>query len=84
MSSQSLFGRSWNRESLGSTLVGWGLGTMSVRGQTEKSGAFNREVGFTPNSGRGLTPRKLTLCATFGLMHRSRPDNPATALLSFP
>jgi len=25
--------------------------------------ARNREVGFTPNSGRGLTLRKLTLCA---------------------
>ena len=28
--------------------------------------AFNREVGFTPNSGRGLTLRKLTLCAKIG------------------
>jgi hypothetical protein len=25
---------------------------------------FNRQVGFTPNSGHGLVPRKLTLCAT--------------------
>jgi hypothetical protein len=25
--------------------------------------AFNRQVGFTPNSGHGLAPRKLTLCA---------------------
>ena len=32
-------------------------------GQTGEVRAFNREVGFTPNSGRGLTLRKLTLCA---------------------
>ena len=25
--------------------------------------AFNRQVGFTPSSGHGLAPRKLTLCA---------------------
>jgi hypothetical protein len=25
---------------------------------------FNPQVGFTPNSGHGLAPRKLTLCAS--------------------
>ena len=28
--------------------------------------ALNRQVGFTPNSGHGLAPRKLTLCARCG------------------
>ena len=32
-------------------------------GQTEKVLALNRQAGFTPNSGHGLAPRKLTVRA---------------------
>jgi hypothetical protein len=46
----------------------------SVDDQSEKSGRFNRQVGFTPNSGHDLAPPKATLCANNGLMHRSKQD----------
>ena len=35
-------------------------------GSNREVGAFNRQVGFTPNSGHRLAPHKLTLCAKKG------------------
>jgi len=43
-------------------------------GSNSEVSAFNRQVGFTPNSGHGLAPRKLTLCATIG--HSNDSENP--------
>jgi hypothetical protein len=48
---------------------------MSQLGQPEKSGAYNPQVGFTPNFRHGLAPREVTLCAIRKLGQRASAEH---------
>ena len=46
-----------------------------------RSPAFNRQVGFTPNSGHGAAPRKLTQSATYGRLRVGKTFSHFAALV---